>query len=124
MEDGLSEAAIEEQAEAMEADEREALVREYLNKLLPENWPSMDLYERKSFLNGGEFGTKEVGTVKRTRVCVMEIWCECFGKEQANLKRLDGNEIRAIMSKIKEWKKYDSKLSFPIYGTLQCYLRK
>lgn len=124
LEDGLSEAAIEEQAEAMEADEREALVREYLNKLLPENWPSMDLYERRSFLNGGEFGTKEVGTVKRTRVCVMEIWCECFGKEQANLKRLDGNEIRAIMSRIKEWKKYDSKLHFPIYGILQCYLRK
>jgi len=22
----------------------------------------------------------------------MEIWCECFGKERANLKRIDSNE--------------------------------
>lgn len=122
LEDGLSEAAIEEQAEAMEADEREALVREYLNKLLPENWPSMDLYERRSFLNGGEFGTKELGTVKRTRVCVMEIWCECFGKEQANLKRTDGNEIRAIMARIKKWEKHESKIRFPIYGIVNGYI--
>ncbi len=122
LEDGVSEAAIEEQAEAMEADEREALVREYLNKLLPENWPNMDLYERRSFLTGGEFGSKEVGTVKRTRVCVMEIWCECFGKEQANLKRTDGNEIRAIMARMKNWEKHESKIRFPIYGIVNGYV--
>lgn len=122
LEDGLSEVAIEEQAEAMEADEREALVREYLNKLLPEKWPSMDLYERRSFLNGSEFGTKEVGTVKRIRVCVMEIWCECFGKEQANLKRTDGNEIRAIMARMKNWEKHESKIRFPIYGIVNGYV--
>ena len=124
LDERLTQIAADEQSEAMEADEREALVREYLDKLLPEKWSSMNLYERRNFLNGGEFGTQEVGTVKRTRVCIMEIWCECFGKEQANLKRSDGNEIRAIMARIKDWKKQSSKSRFSMYGILQGYVRK
>ncbi len=124
LDEKLSEVAEEQQSEAMEADEREALVQEYLEKLLPENWSTMDLYERRNYLNGSEFGTSSVkGTARRDRVCVMEIWCECFGKDQANLKRLDGNEIRSIMSKMKGWKKYESKIKFPLYGVLQGYLR-
>jgi predicted P-loop ATPase len=124
LDEKLSEAAEAEQSEAMEADEREALVQEYLERLLPDNWNTLDLYERRNYLNGNEFGGAGVkGTVRRDRVCVMEIWCECFGKEQANLKRLDGNEIRTIMSKLKNWKKHESKIRFPLYGVLQGYLR-
>lgn len=48
--------ATSEQAEAMETDEREGLVRAYLDTLLPENWDSMSLYDRRNFLNGSEFG--------------------------------------------------------------------
>ncbi len=29
----------------------------------------------------------------------MEIWCECFGKAKADLKRIDANAISAIMAK-------------------------
>lgn len=124
LDERLSEAAEEQQSEAMEADEREALVQEYLERPLPENWNTLVLYERRNYLNGNEFGGAGVkGTVRRDRVCVMEIWCECFGKEQANLKRLDGNEIRTIMSKLKNWKKHESKIRFPLYGVLQGYLR-
>lgn len=59
--------AKEEQREAMESDEREGLVREYLEKLLPEKWADMTLYERRNYLNGeSEFGrdTHE-GAVRR-----------------------------------------------------------
>ena len=53
------------------------------------------------FINGSEFeGSHKVGVNRRTRVCNMEIWCECFGKERGNLKRQDANEIAAIMSNI------------------------
>ena len=33
--------AIAQQADAMESDDREGLVREYLEKLLPDNWDTM-----------------------------------------------------------------------------------
>lgn len=115
--------AIKEQREAMESDDREGLVREYLEKLLPENWKSMNLYERRSFLSGEDFGSTAVGQTKRERVCNMEIWCECFGKERANLNRRDANEISTIMAKIEGWKKVPKKMGFGIYGVVGGYLR-
>ena len=48
--------AKDEQREAMESDEREGLVREYLDTLLPERWAEMDLFERRNFLTGSDFG--------------------------------------------------------------------
>lgn len=119
--------AISEQADAMEADDREGLVREYLEKVLPEKWNSMDLYERRNFLSGGDFGSTEIGTVKRTLVCPMEIWCECFGKDSANLKKADSYEITAIMAKIENWRPYDGTKSgttrFPIYNKQRAFMR-
>lgn len=96
--------AHKEQTEAMETDDREGLVRAYLEKLLPENWDELSISDRKLYLNGTDFGQPEViGTIKRTRVCNMEIWCECFGKEPSMMKRSDSYEISAIMQKIEGW---------------------
>ena len=92
--------AKDEQREAMESDEREGLVRDYLETLLPDNWAKLDLYQRRSFLNGSEFGESQLkGIVKRTSVSNIEIWCECFGNERSKLKRIDSSEISAIMAK-------------------------
>ncbi len=91
--------AKEEQREALESDEREGLVRDFLETLLPENWDSMDLFERRSFLSGvSDIGAK--GTVRRTRVCNMEIWCELFGKDQGNLGRAESNTLAAMLTKL------------------------
>jgi predicted P-loop ATPase len=112
------------QREAMETDEREGMVREYLETLLPENWNEMSLYERRNFLNGSEFGDASVkGTVKRQKVCNMEIWCECFGKAKADLKRLDANAISTIMAKMEGWQKSAKKARFGMYGIVSGYER-
>jgi predicted P-loop ATPase len=119
--------AISEQANAMETDDREGLVREYLEKLLPDNWSSMDLYERRNFLNGGDFDEASAGTVKRSLVCPMEIWCECFGKDAANLRKADSYEITAIIARIENWKPYDGAKSgttrFQIYNKQRAFMR-
>ena len=112
---------------AMESDEREGLIRSYLDKLLPEDWDTMTLYERRNFLNGSEFGGEvHTGTVRRTRACNMEIWCECFGKEAAAMKPSDSYAIAAIMRKIPGWDKDADmdRANFPIYGRQRLYLRK
>lgn len=59
---GLEEYAKSEQREAMEADDREGLVREYLETLLPDNWPEMDLVTRRSFLDRDEMSSQLKGT--------------------------------------------------------------
>lgn len=116
--------AKEEQREAMESDEREGLVREYLDTLLPERWAEMDLFERRNFLTGSDFGgLQEKGTVRRTSVSNMEIWCECFGKERANLRRTDSNELTGILARL-GWKRADNKVRIPLYGPQYIFVPK
>lgn len=117
--------AVREQQIAMEVDEREGIVKEYLEMLLPDNWESTELYDRRNYVNGSEFGEQRTrGVKRRERVCNMEIWCECFGKERSNLKRQDANEITAIMANLEGWKKSDAKIRFPIYGVVRGYCRE
>ena len=116
--------AKDEQREAMESDEREGLVREYLDTLLPERWAEMDLFERRNFLSGSDFGgLQEKGTVRRTSVSNMEIWCECFGKERANLRRTDSNELTGILARL-GWKRADNKVRIPLYGPQYIFVPK
>jgi hypothetical protein len=114
--------AEEAQGEAMEGDEREGLVRVYLDTLLPENWGEMDMYERRAYFSERNSGMTTKGTVSRSAVCNMEIWCECFGNNPAALKKSDSYEISAIMHKMDSWKKAPRTI-FPIYGRQRGYVR-
>jgi hypothetical protein len=121
--------AFEEQRDAMESDDREGLIEDYLETLLPEKWDLMDLYERRSFLAGqSEFGTEfPVGTIRRERVCVHEIWCECLGKDKSNLRRQDSFEIIGVLMRIGGWETYagnkQGQTRFPIYGNQKTFCR-
>lgn len=118
--------ALREQSDAMESDDREGIVRTYLDTLLPETWDSMNLFERRNFLKGNEFaGNKLEGSIRRDIVCNMEIWCECFGNDPAMLKSVDSYAISAIMKKIEGWDRSTQNkngvMSFPMYGRQRCY---
>jgi len=125
--DVVAEAYVQQQ-QAMEADDREGIIVDYLEVLLPEGWDGMDLYQRRTFLGGNEFGGSAMtGTVRRDKVCVMEIWCECFAKERQNLKRSDSYEIEGILTRIGGWKKLTAnksgKVRYPLYGPQKTFLR-
>lgn len=82
----------------MEHEEREGIILEYLEKLLPVNWNSMDLYNRPNFIHGyNDLNSNEFeGSVKKQTVCIMEIWCECFGNKREDLKRGNSYEIEVF----------------------------
>jgi predicted P-loop ATPase len=125
LDNAVEKLAKAEQREALESDEREGLVREYINTLLPKDWDSMDLFERRNFLNGSEFGgERRIGTIRRESVSNMEIWCECFGKERANLRRVDANDISAIVARIGGWERSKAKIRIPLYGPQWIYVPK
>lgn len=115
------------QIDALESDEREGIVKEYLEKLLPINWDEMDIYARRSFIRGDEFSKDIKGTVKREQVCTMEIWCELFGKEATAMRKIDSYEINSIMRKIDGWVRYTGNkygnAKVPIYGVQRIYTR-
>jgi predicted P-loop ATPase len=120
----MEQLAKAEQREAMESDEREGLVREYLDTLLPDDWDQMDLFERRNFLSGNEFGAApRAGTIHRSSVCNMEIWCECFGKDRANLGRADSNTLAAILTKL-GWVRQDKKERTTLYGPQYIFVPK
>lgn len=118
--------ASEHQKDAMESDDREGLVRVYLDTLLPDNWKEMGLSERREFLMSDESITPK-GTEPRKLVCTQEIWSECFGRDPATMRKSDAYEINAIMKRIEGWHRFEGnksgKVRFPIYGPQYAYER-
>lgn len=119
--------AIHQQKMSMETDDREPMVREYLDKLLPANWDSLTLFQRRDYIQGTEFSNDGVstlpGTVKRTVVCNQEIWCECFGRDRGSIGRQDSNSIIAMMERIDGWKRSPKKQRVKGYGIVNVYVR-
>ena len=112
-----------EQALAMEQDDREGLVSDYLNLLLPENWDNMDVYARQEYISDPDSPTQPEGTVVRESVSNLEIWCECFGKRKEDIKPSDSYAIASIMLRIEGWQKTDERRKQPIYGQQRLYKR-
>ncbi len=113
-----------EQASAMEQDDREGLVSTYLNLPLPDNWDSMDVYARQEYVSDPDSPTQPKGTVARTSVSNLEIWCECFGKRKEDIKPSDSYAIAAIMLRIEGWQRSDKREILPIYGRQRLYKRE
>lgn len=122
LEGDLLEVAEEAQQSAMEVDERLGMVEEYLNTRLPDDWADMDLFQRRNFLQGSEFGMPEhKGAVMRTEVSNAEIWCECYGKSLQELKPTDSYSIAALMAQLPNWERTTSIKRQPIYGRQRLY---
>lgn len=115
--------AQEEQREAMEQDDREGIVREYLDMLLPDAWDDMDMYRRRDYFRDPTDPTRPEGTHRRNEVSNIEIWCECFGKAKEDLQPKDSYAIAAIMKRQKNWKKPEARKRIHIYGLQRIYTR-
>ena len=119
----LEDYAKEEQRAAMERDDREGLVQEYLDMLLPDTWDSMDVYKRRDYVRDADDPMRPDGSVRRMEVSNMEIWCECFGKAKEDMKPSDSYAISAIMERIAGWSKTGKAKILPIYGRQRIYKR-
>lgn len=100
------EAAKAQQA-ALMYDEREGLVQDYLDTLLPADWYSWDLGKRVDFFAQRDVlePEQQVGTMLRTKVSALEIFCECFQRPKHYWTRKDGDEIAGIMARIPGWER-------------------
>ena len=119
----LESMAKEEQVLAMEHDEREGVVAEYLDMPLPENWNELNVYQRREFIRDTDDPTRPRGTVRRKLVSNIEIWCECFGKNKEDLRPQDSYVISALMVRMPGWRKTADRPYLPIYGRQRVYVR-
>ena len=111
----LQKEALEQQEKHRESSEKEGLIIEYLEKLIPENWYDLDLSARRMFLNGSLQGQNQK-LMKRDKVCAYEIWEECFGMDKVRMQRRDSNEIISVMKRIKGWERNKDKRKYGSYG--------
>ena len=113
--------AAAEQEKHSETDERKGVIEEFLNKPYPADWKKMDIYERKRWLDDP---LAKKGTMERYVVCAAEVWCECFGRDKADMTRYNTKEINDILKSLKDWEYVNSTMNFPLYGKQRYYRRK
>lgn len=102
-----------------EENPKVGIVAQYLERLLPADWASRDLYSRRMWLEGSESGS-----VERQTVCSLEIWAEALGQSPDRMDRYASKEVRDIMSKLPQWQhKGNSRISAGPYGRQRYYER-
>lgn len=83
---------------------KEGVIRDFLDRGIPEDWDSRNLNDRRLYWSGA-FQDKATPTKPRTKVCALEIWCEALNGEARYFKQSDAREINAIIEKTGGWKK-------------------
>lgn len=100
-------------------------IMEYLERELPENWFDLELHERRAFLAGDTTIASGVELKKLDRVCVLQIWCEVFGKDKASLRQMDSLRISETLVALPNWERHPSNLRFgKEYGRQRGFVRK
>jgi hypothetical protein len=102
-----------------EENPRAGIIADYLDRLLPAGWEGMDLYARRSFLEG-----EAEGVTQRRHVCILEIWAEALSGNPDKLDRYAIKEIRDIMAGLPEWRRAKDKvMTLKPYGRQRYYER-
>lgn len=120
----LKELASVIQAAHHQEDPRLGLIKDYLEIPLPSNWSAMGIRERCNYIQGNAFEDglpRHDGTIKRTRVCALEIWCECLGKPKDGMNRYDAKDINLMIEQVRGWS-YGGSKKFGPYGQQRGYI--
>lgn len=117
--------AKQAQEEHSEHSAKEGVIRDFLDREIPEDWEKRTLFEHKMYWAGGFANDKEKTKLKRReRVCAVEIWCEAFGGEIRYFRRSDAAEINAILARIPGWERCQKTMRVGCaYGVQKGFIR-
>lgn len=120
----LSAAAKAAQEEHALHSAKEGIIREFVEREVPENWDKLDLDARRRY-RSGQMTPEGVSFKKLDRVCAIEIWCEALGSDMKYFKRQDAAEINGILAHLEGWEKSKNGIRFGAgYGLQKGYIRK
>lgn len=94
--------------------ENQGLIEEFLEKPITKDWDSYNLDQRDIFYSNT--ADKHTDLVPRTKVCALEIWCECLGGRKDNFKKSNSYEINDILRRISGWHQQNSPRNHSFYG--------
>lgn len=120
----LSAAAKAAQEEHAVHSAKEGIIREFVEREVPDNWDKLDLEARRRY-RSGLMTPEGVGLKKLDRVCAIEIWCEALGGDIKYFKRQDAAEINGILAHLEGWEKCKTNVRFgAVYGVQKGFIRK
>ncbi|HDB1654908.1 TPA: hypothetical protein O6E86_000672 [Staphylococcus aureus] len=107
------------------------IIDEYLNTPIPSNWDDLTIFERRRFYQGDVdmLPTGNVDYVERNKVCALEVFVECFGKDKGDSRgSMEIRKISNILRQLDNWSVYDGNKSGKIrfgkdYGVQIAYVR-
>jgi putative DNA primase/helicase len=109
------------QREHNQIDDREGLVLEYLDRLLPDNWEDLTVPERRNYL---EDDLSPRDGYHRQQVCTAEIWCECLGKDRNDMDRYKTRDVNEILRGLEDWEPASLPKVIKPYGKQRYFQRK
>jgi len=88
----------------MEQDPRQETIETYLAKPLAFDWAERSIFERRAWLESPSDWLAE-GSFQRVKVSPIEVWCEAFGKLEADASYYNTRFIRDYLAKHPHWEK-------------------
>lgn len=105
----MEKAAKAKQQEHKESSAREGLIREFVERQVPEDWQKYSIDKRRLYWNSTntatQGNTENVKLVDRDKITAIEIWCECLNGDPKYMKQTDTREINAILDGLGGWEK-------------------
>lgn len=111
----------------------------FLEKPITEDWYSKTIAERRNHMTGYGFNDvvntstdelletntdSKTPLIYRDKICALEIWCECLGRDRGHFPSYESREINNILNSLPGWKKHSSTLKFGgEYGIQRGYVR-
>ena len=114
--------AMLEQETHRESNAKEGLIRAFVEKPIPRDWDKRTIGDRRLYWSDG-FQRNDADAVERDRICVAEVWCECFGGDTKYMKRSDTVEISGILASLPGWQRHNSTQRFGPYGIQKGFCR-
>ena len=111
------------QQEHTEVSSKAGLIIKFLGILLPEDWASRTLDERRLFYSDMTFD-ETAGTIPRTRVCALEIWTELFNGDIKAFTLQQAREINNILRMLDGWEARTKINCGPIYGPQRGFVKR
>lgn len=111
----LTKIAYEEQENHRERSPREGLIREFVERDVPEDWLRWPLEQRRMYW-ADSVSLDEIDIAPRERVCALEVWCEALNGDPKHMKYTDAVEINAAIAGMDGWKKMKNPARFGYCG--------
>lgn len=123
--DDISKEAVVIQQAHSEDNDILGIIERYLEIKLPDKWESLSITERCQWINAtDEFRNGNGESLKRReQVAIIEIWCECFRKDKADISNLQSRKISECLKKL-GWKRQEKTGRYGPYGVQRGFVKE